>query len=197
MWGSRPFDAGEPGCRRQVLAFWVEFKGALVGSVARWPLGGIKIHNSPRMPQRNVDVHGNNLTAITGSTGDHSRSLHNYMLQFVAIELERIGAKYLAAKKGYKSTAGIFTHVLQPLLGTVTADKAFKLASFRISSLTPVAQDSASSWSLWIHHVWMASRVGLTSRAWVLASHKTMLIFNNNRTRTNTIPDGTEANAAG
>ena len=49
------------------------------------------------------------------------------MLQFVAIELERIGAKYLAAKKGYKSTAGIFTHVPQPLLGTATADKAFRL----------------------------------------------------------------------
>ena len=41
--------------------------------------------------------------------------------------IQRIGAKYLAAKKGYKSTAGIFTHVLQPLLGTATADKAFKL----------------------------------------------------------------------
>ena len=85
------------------------------------------MHNSPRMPQRNADAHGNNLTAITGSTGDHSRSLHDDMLQFVAIELERIGAKYLAAKKGYKSTAGIFTHVLQPLLGTATADKAFEL----------------------------------------------------------------------
>ena len=32
----------KPGCRRQVLAFRVEFKGALVGSVARWPLGGIE-----------------------------------------------------------------------------------------------------------------------------------------------------------
>ena len=31
---------------------------------------GYKTHNSPRMPQRNVDVHGSNLTAITGSTGD-------------------------------------------------------------------------------------------------------------------------------
>ena len=72
-------------------------------------------------------MHGSNLTAITGSTGDHSLSFHDYMLQFVIIELERIGAKYLAAKKGYKSTAGIFTHVLQPLLGTATADKAFKL----------------------------------------------------------------------
>ena len=63
---------------------------------------GSKIHNSPRMPQRNVDAHGNNLTAITGSI-DHSRSLHDYMLQFVAIELERIGAKYLAAKKGIQT----------------------------------------------------------------------------------------------
>ena len=52
---------------------------------------GSEIHNSPRIPQRNVGVHENNLTAITGSTGDHSRSLHDYMLQFVAIELERIG----------------------------------------------------------------------------------------------------------
>ena len=49
------------------------------------------------------------------------------MPQLVAIELERIGAKYLAAKRGYKSTAGIFTHVLQPLLGIATADKRFKL----------------------------------------------------------------------
>ena len=75
------------------------------------------------------------------------KSLHDYMLQFVAIELERIGTKHLAAKKGYKLTAGIFTHVLQPLLGTATADKAFKLIKgiFRISPLIPVAQDSASS----------------------------------------------------
>ena len=59
-------------------------EGALVGSVARWPLRGIeklrvsltalahivgsKIHNSPRMPQRNVDVHGNNLTADPSMT---------------------------------------------------------------------------------------------------------------------------------
>ena len=33
----------------------------------------------------------------------------------------------LRSKKGYMSTAGIFTHVFQPLLGTATADKAFKL----------------------------------------------------------------------
>ena len=79
------------------------------------------------MPQPNVDPHGSILTAITGSTGDHSRSLHDYMLQFIATELERIGAKYLAAKTGYKLTAGICTHVLQPLHGTATADKALKL----------------------------------------------------------------------
>ena len=52
---------------------------------------------------------------------------HDYMPQFVATELGRIGAKHLAAKTGYKSTAGIFTHVLQPLLGTATTDKASKL----------------------------------------------------------------------
>ena len=33
---------------------------------------GSKTHNSPRMPQRKVDAHGSNLTATTGSTGDHS-----------------------------------------------------------------------------------------------------------------------------
>ena len=49
------------------------------------------------------------------------------MSQFVATKTERIGAKYFTAKKGHKSTAGIFTHVLQPLLGTATADKAFEL----------------------------------------------------------------------
>ena len=49
------------------------------------------------------------------------------MPQFVVTELERISAKYLDAKKGYKSTAGIFTHVPQPLLGTATVNKAFKL----------------------------------------------------------------------
>ena len=34
--------------------------------------------------------------------------------------------KYLAAKKGHRPTAVIFTHVLQPLLGTATASKVFK-----------------------------------------------------------------------
>jgi len=53
------------------------------------------------MPQRNADAHGSNLAAITGSTGDHRRSLHDCMLQFVDTELERIGAKSLVAKKGH------------------------------------------------------------------------------------------------
>jgi len=54
------------------------------------------------MPQRSAGAYGGNLIAITGSTGDHSCSLHDYsrgcMLQFVATDLERMGAKYLAAK---------------------------------------------------------------------------------------------------
>ena len=47
----------------------------------------------------------------------------------MATDLERIGAKYLAAKMGYKSTARIFMHVTQPLLGLRQADKAFKLVN--------------------------------------------------------------------
>ena len=45
------------------------------------------------------------------------------MLQFVTMDPEKIGAKYHAAKKSNKS-AGIITR--QPLLGTTTANKAFK-----------------------------------------------------------------------
>ena len=55
------------------------------------------------------------------------------MLQFVATELEWIGAKYLSAKKGYKSTAGIFTHLFRPFLGTATAEKAFELINVILS----------------------------------------------------------------
>ena len=41
MWCSRPFVAGEPGCRRQASVSWVLFEGAFVGSVTtRWPLRG-------------------------------------------------------------------------------------------------------------------------------------------------------------
>ena len=45
------------------------------------------------------------------------------MPQFVATELERIGAKYLAAKKGYKLDRQHFTN----LFGTAAVDKATKL----------------------------------------------------------------------
>ena len=97
--------------------------GVPLAALAR--IVGSKTHSRSRMPQRNVDAHGSNLTAPP-ATGDHRIPFHDYMPQFVATELERIGEKYLAAKKGYRSTAGIFTHVLLPLLGTATADKAFK-----------------------------------------------------------------------
>lgn len=42
---------------------------------------------------RKADALGKIPTATTGSAGDHSRPLHDYILQFVAAELERIGAK--------------------------------------------------------------------------------------------------------
>ena len=96
-----------------------------------------KKSSNPEMPQRNIDAHGSNLTINTGSIGDHSRSLHGRMLQFVAMELERFGAKHFAAKKGHcklKATSRpplscIFMQVLQPLLGTAKACKAFELIS--------------------------------------------------------------------
>ena len=56
--------------------------GVLLTALAH--MAGSKILNSPRVPQWNVDAHGSNLTAITGSIGDHSRSLHDCMRQFVA-----------------------------------------------------------------------------------------------------------------
>jgi len=60
-------------------------------------------------------------------------------------------------QKGCKLTAGIFTHVPQPLPGSTAADKALKLsmAFFRIIPLIPVAQDSASSCGL---RLWLTSR---------------------------------------
>jgi len=68
------------------------------------------------------------------------------MPQFVATELERIGAKHLAAaKKGYRSAAGIFTHVPQPFLGTATADKAFKLINGILPDLAVVARGARFS----------------------------------------------------
>jgi len=99
-------------------------------------IAGSKTHSSSKIPQRDADAHGSYLTAITGSAGDHSRSLHDCMLQFVATELEWISAKYLAAKKGYRLTAGIFTRVLLSLLGTTAADKAFKLINGALPDLT-------------------------------------------------------------
>ena len=72
---------------------------------------------SPKMLQRNADAHGRSLKAISGSTGNHSRPLHDYMPKSVATELERIGAEYLAAKRGYKSTAGTFTRSPAPAPG--------------------------------------------------------------------------------
>lgn len=46
---SRPFVAGEPGCRRQALVSWVLFEGALVASVTRWPLRGREKPGLPRL----------------------------------------------------------------------------------------------------------------------------------------------------
>jgi len=99
------------------------------------------IHIDPEMPQRNDYARGSNTTAI----GDLSRSLHDFMPQFLVTELERIGATYLTAKKCYKSTAGIYMHVPQPFLGTAAVEKAFRLIDGILPALlsTPVEQDSA------------------------------------------------------
>jgi hypothetical protein len=64
-----------------------------------------------------VDPHGNNLSSITGSVGDHNRKLHDLMLEFVLVQLRKIGARASAAKKGSITTAGIFTHLLQAFNG--------------------------------------------------------------------------------
>ena len=58
----------------------------------------------------------------------------------MATELDRIGAKFLDEKKGYKSTVGIFTHVLQPLLATAPIDKAFKLLNGILPNFAIVAR---------------------------------------------------------
>ena len=43
---SRPFVAGEPGCRRQALVSWVLFEGVLVGSLLLdGPIGEKKSHS--------------------------------------------------------------------------------------------------------------------------------------------------------
>ena len=71
------------------------------------------------------------------------------MLQFVVTELEQIGAKYLAAKKGYKSTADIFTHshtFSSPYLGLQKPARrsSLSVASNRILPLMPMEQDSGA-----------------------------------------------------
>ena len=50
------------------------------------------------------------------------------------------------------------------------------MASFRISSLIPVAQDSAGPCSLRIRRVWMVSRLWLTLRASTSMSHQTAFL---------------------
>ena len=74
---------------------------------------GSRIRNHANSSQRIVDPHGNNLSSITGSVGDHNRKLHDLMLEFVLVQLRKIGIRANAAKKGSKTTAGIFTHLLQ------------------------------------------------------------------------------------
>jgi len=121
------------------------------------------------MSQRNDDPHGSNPAAITGSIGDHRRSLHDYMYMppFVATELEQIGAKYLAAKKGYSRPPASSRTISSPSSGLQqsTRRSSLSMASFWIFTLMPVAQDLANSSSLRTScHVWMVLRLWLTSR---------------------------------
>jgi len=83
--------------------------------------------------------------------------------------------KYLVAKKGYKSTAGIFTHVLQPLLGTETVDRAFKLINGILPGFSIDAR--GARFSELVQYT-ISSRLDgaeafLTSRAWEPASNHT------------------------
>ena len=84
---------------------------------------GARIQNHANSPQRTVDPHGNNLSSISGSVGDHSRKLHDFMLEFVIVQLRKIGIRVNAAKKGHPSTAGIFTHLLQEYNATLHPSK--------------------------------------------------------------------------
>jgi len=74
--------------------------GVALAALAR--IVGSKTHNNPRCLSENADAHGSSPTAITGFICDHSQPRHDCKLQYVATELERIGAKHLAAKKGFK-----------------------------------------------------------------------------------------------
>jgi hypothetical protein len=46
---------------------------------------GARIQNHANSPHRTVDPHGSNLSSISGSVGDHSRKLHDFMLEFVKL----------------------------------------------------------------------------------------------------------------
>ena len=48
-------------------------------------------------------------------------------------------------RKGYKSTAGIFTHYIQTLLGTATVDTAFKLINGILPDFTIDARNARFS----------------------------------------------------
>ena len=74
---------------------------------------GARIKNHANSPLRTVDPHGNNLSSISGSVGDHSRKLHDLMLEFALVQLRKIGVRVSAAKKGSVTTAGIFNDLLQ------------------------------------------------------------------------------------
>ena len=72
---TRPFVAGEPGCRRQALVSWVLFEGALVASVTRWPLRGrgkflIQLGRKPnRQSQNKSNTQSSNLGTTGQTTG--------------------------------------------------------------------------------------------------------------------------------
>ena len=65
---SRPFVAGEPGCRRQALVSWVLFEGALAGSVLRWLLRGRK-----KQPQKIINTPDKKRAAPAQLTPDAQR----------------------------------------------------------------------------------------------------------------------------
>ena len=122
---------------------------------------GSSIHRWIEDPQQlqdataDVDAHGNNFTAITDSTGDHSRSLHDYMPQFVATELGRIGANSSLRRRATSQPPASSRTFPSRCSGLrqPTRRSSSSMAFFRISPLMPVAQDSASSCSLRIRRV--------------------------------------------
>jgi len=134
----------------------------------------IVISNNPKMPQRNVNAHGSNLTAITGSIGDHSRLHAPVRGHGARVDWRKISRR----EEGLQLTAGIFTHVPQPLLRTATANKALRLINgifpdFAIDArgarFSELLQFTGSSRLDGVEAFW------LTSRAWESASHQTTL----------------------